>query len=176
MKILITGPQGSGKTTQAEILAKKLEVKLIEAGEILRKVAQKHDELGEEVKKDLENGDLVEDQVVAKLIQAQATAPDAEDGFVMDGYPRTLESLKLFDPGFDQVFYLEVPDEVVIKRMLQRGREDDNQSDIEERLKLYHLETEQVLDYYRKLDKLITVDGQSSIEEIAREINSKITG
>lgn len=173
MRILITGPQGSGKTTHAQILTQKLRLTQIDAGEILRELAEIESTEGKSVKKDLEVGKFVEDRIIANLIREKVSNLGGGN-FVMDGYPRTMESLKLYNPDFDQVFYLEVPDQEVEKRLLLRGREDDKPEIIQKRLKLFHQVTEPVLDYYRQQHKVIKVDADRSIEVVAEDIEKKV--
>lgn len=174
MKILITGPQGSGKTTHAQILAQKLYLPVIDAGEMLRELAEEDSADGRSVKEDMEQGKLVEDKIVANLMRQRILSPDCQNGFVVDGYPRTLESLELFDPQYNWVFYLQVSDEEVQERLLLRGREDDKPELIRERLMLYHQMTEPVLGYYLKKNKLIRIDAHRTIEEVAKEIAQKV--
>ncbi|MBI4036961.1 nucleoside monophosphate kinase [Candidatus Daviesbacteria bacterium] len=174
MRILVTGPQGSGKTTQAQILANKLGILLVDAGEMLRKLAEQKSLEGVEVKDELNKGELVEDEIVAGLVKEEVGKSAYQKGYVMDGYPRTMDSLKLFDPCFDQVFYLDVSDEEVEKRLLARGRSDDTPTLIRERLMLYHQNTQAVLDYYQNLGKLVKIDARGGIEQIAQEIDRKL--
>lgn len=173
MKILITGPQGSGKTTQAQLLADKLGLSFASAGALLREEAEKDTIEGRSLKEDMEAGKLVDDSLAAKILRGQLGKPQYQKGFVLDGYPREFAQLKHFDPEFNIVFYLDVPDEVVKKRLVARGREDDTPEIIEERLAIYHRLTEPVLDYYKDQNKLIKVDGTKSIKEVAGEIAEK---
>lgn len=174
MKILITGPQGSGKTTQAEILAKKLNLPFIGAGELLRQFVENGGEGSASVKADLEDGELVDNNIIAQLMKSELSKEDCQKGFVIDGYPRAFSQLQLFAPEYDQVFYLKLSDEEAKKRLLLRGREDDNPEAIEERLKWYHEETRPVLEYYQQNGKLTTVDGDRSVKEVAAEIEGKL--
>lgn len=176
MKILITGPQGSGKTTQAQMLANKLGLSLVDTGEMLRQMA-KNDQSpeGQEVKAEMGRGELVDDRVAASLVASRLSGEDCRNGYVVDGYPRNLASLELFNPEFDQVFYLDIPDEEVEKRLLARGRADDTPEAIRERLALYHQKTEPVLGYYEKAGKLIRIDGRGGVEEVAKAIDEKIS-
>ena len=103
LKILITGPQGSGKSTQSELLAAYLNVPLIGTGELLRKLAEVPDDLGKKIKEELEKGELVDDEIVAEIVKTSITKDDALSGFIMDGYPRSLSQLKLFDPNFGRL-------------------------------------------------------------------------
>ncbi|MFH0937583.1 MAG: nucleoside monophosphate kinase [Candidatus Daviesbacteria bacterium] len=174
MKILFAGPNGSGKTTQAKILAQKLRLYFASAGDILREKAQEDSEEGNEVKRFLGAGVLGDDEMTAKYLKEKLAGPEAEKGFVLDGFPRRVSQLEHFDPGFDVAFFLDIPDEEAKKRLLARGRADDTPEVIEERLRIYHQETEPVVDYYQKLGKLIRIDGTKDIESVAEEIKQKL--
>lgn len=171
---MITGPQGSGKTTQAEILAKKLNLPFVGAGELLREYVEEGGKKSEEVREDLEEGHLVDDKVVASLVKDEISKEVYKEGFVADGYPRALHQLEVFSPDYDKVIYLKLSDEEAQKRLLSRGREDDTPEAIKERLSWHHEETRPLLDHYREKDCLITVNGEKSIEEVANEIEDKL--
>ncbi len=176
MKILITGPQGSGKTTQAKLLAEFLEVPLIDSGEILRRLAGTETEDGRRVKEALDSGLMAPDEVVGKMVSERVGEPNCRNGFVMDGYPRTLAQKQVFDPKFDRVFYLEINDEEVRARLKERGRADDTPELIEKRLSLYHQLTEPVLGYYQDLGILTRIDGSKEIDLVQAAIRSELDG
>ena len=170
-KILLAGPQGSGKTTQAKFIAQKYGLHFISAGKLLRELAQSGSEEGE----------FVDDKVAARLVKEEIEK-DSQNGFVLDGFPRRFSQLEYFNPDFDQVIYLDVPDGEVVDRMLGRGRADDTPEAIGERLRLYHSNTEPVLDYYDRQGKLIKVNAsqapgataEQSIRQIADEVDEKL--
>lgn len=182
MKILITGPQGSGKTTQAQVLVKKLGACFIGAGDLLRKFAEGDSKDAKMIKTAVENGQLVDDQIIARLVKEKVNREECGQGIVTDGYPRTWSQHELYDPGFDRVFYLDVPDEEVEKRLLDRGRDDDTPELIRERLSWYHKRTKPLLEYYKNLGKLIIINAsqplgvsdEQSINRIAVEIEEKV--
>lgn len=174
MKVLIAGPAGSGKTTQAKILAQKLNLCFFGAGEIFRKKSLEEDKTGKNLKKDLEEGNLVDNQTASKLLKERIEQSRCPNGFVLDGYPRDLDQLQYFDPKFDKVILLEVSEEIVTKRLLKRGRFDDTKEAIEERLIIYRKETAVVLNHYAKLGILLKIDGEKKIEEVSLEIEKKI--
>ncbi|MCL4367368.1 nucleoside monophosphate kinase [Patescibacteria group bacterium] len=176
MKILITGPQGSGKTTQAEILAKKYQLNFFGVGDQLRELASEDSNMGKAVKEALDKGELVDNQIVANLVKKTFNKEQYRSGFITDGYPRDKEQLDLYDPQFDVVIYLQMNDEQVQKRLLARGRNDDTPEDIAHRLRWYHQRTGQVLDIYRQQGKLIEVDGNQTIEQVTAEIEHKLKG
>ncbi len=170
-KILLIGPQGSGKSTQADLLAQFLNVPKISTGDIFRKLSEEDSEEAGRVKEILGQGKLVDDETTAGIVKNRV---QKENSFIMDGYPRTVEQLKIFDPDFSKVIYLNVPREEVVKRLLVRGRADDSEELINKRLELYYLQTQPLLDYYQEQGKLIEVDGMGDINQIQDEIKKFI--
>ncbi len=174
MKVLLIGPQGSGKSTQASILAGSLAVPKITLGDIFRRITTEDSDEGRRLKAILDSGQLVDDETAASLIRSRLDEPDVRKGFVMDGYPRTLQQANIFDPGFDRVIYLNVPREEVIKRLLGRGRADDTQELISKRLDAYYGQTEPLLDYYKQHGVLSEVDGIGEIDQIGQRILEEV--
>lgn len=170
MKILLIGPQGSGKSTQAELLAKNLSLPKITVGDIFRQIASEDTPEGKRIKDILDKGHLVDDQTTSEIVKARLQEADSQQGFILDGYPRTVEQLQIFDPGFDQVIYVNVPEDEVINRMTERGRADDTEDLINKRLDLYYQQTQPLLDYYKNLGILIEIDGRGSVEDIQQKI------
>lgn len=166
-KILFLGAQGSGKSTQGKLLAKFLGLPYISTGDMFRG-------LGGEIKQFLDQGKLVDDQTTSKIVEEKLKGEEYENGFIFDGYPRTMEQIKLFNPGFDKVIYLDLSDTEATKRLLKRGREDDTEDVIAERLRNYHLQTDPILDYFQQKGILKQIDGLGSIEEIWQRIKSAI--
>lgn len=169
MRILFSGLPGSGKTTQAKKLAEYLKIPLIGTGELLRKMSESGD-IPEVEKQKLISGDLVDDQLVADLVKKRLQAPDCQNGFIMDGYPRSIEQLGMFDPGFDLAVYLEIDDAQVKQRLLSRGRIDDTAEAIDLRFKIYHAETKPLIEHYRKLGTLKEIDGLGSEDEVYQKV------
>lgn len=176
MKILLIGPQGSGKSTQAKLLAEYLKVPVISTGEIFRKLSQEEVGFGQIIRTILDEGRLVDDQTTYKIIKDRLSKSDCRMGFVMDGYPRNMEQLRLFDPQFNQVIYLEVLQEEVIKRLLERGRSDDTTESIKTRLDLYYKQTQPLLDYYKTHNTLTIIDGTGDIGSIQQKIREVVDG
>lgn len=176
MKILLSGPAGSGKTTQAEILSKELGINFINTGDLLREIAEKNTEEGRVINKALDSGQFADNKLVAKIVKDKLSEQKYSNGFITDGYPRNLDQLNYFDPGYDKVIYLDVPDLIVYERLLKRGREDDTPEVIEKRLKLYHQRTTEVLDYYQQLGKLVKVDARGSVTEVSQKVRKIIEG
>jgi adenylate kinase len=173
MRVLIVGPQGSGKGTQASRLAENLGIPHISTGDIFRANVGAGTELGVLAKKYMDDGELVPDEVTVAMVAARFDEADAAKGFLLDGFPRTVgqadklgEILAERSEDIDKVLLLEVPDEVLLERMLARGRADDTAEAIGRRLELYHQETKPLLDYYAA--KLVAIDGVGTIDEVLR--------
>ena len=170
MVYLILGPPGSGKSTQAELLAQKLGLPHISTGDIFREIAKQDTSLGKEVKHALDEGELVSDKATMQIIPQFLKAPKLRRGVVLDGFPRNLYQAQHFDGSVNKAIYLYVPDSEVRKRLLLRNRADDTEEIITESLSVYHQQTEPVLDYYQKQGVLLRIDGTPSIEEIHTKI------
>lgn len=168
------GLPGSGKTTQALKLTEKHKLCMVKTGSILRELSSKDDALGREISKAMLSGDLVDNEVVAKLVKKQVEHLDCEGGFVMDGYPRSIEQLEYFDPEYEIVFYLHVSDKTVHERLKKRGRVDDTPELIEHRLRVQKGENKFLLDYFKKIGILVDIDGEMSEERVFEQIEEHI--
>lgn len=173
-RILLIGPQGSGKSTQAELLAKYLNLPKISTGDIFRSLAQQDSPEAQVIKQILSSGNLIDDKTTARLVEQRLKDSDAKNGFILDGYPRNIQQKDLFDPQFDKVIYLKVLDEEVIRRLMVRGRADDMPDVIKTRLNLYYQQTQPLLDYYRNQGILTEVDGIGNVTEIQNEIRKNL--
>lgn len=172
-KIVFLGPPGSGKGTQAELLAEKLGIPAISTGEMLRAAVDEGSDLGDRVKGVMERGELVSDEMMAEVVKDRLAKRDAQQGFLLDGYPRTapqadtLEGILEDREGdLDHVVYLEVPEDELVTRMMSRGRDDDTEEAVRERLRVYRELTEPLVEHYRAEGVLRTVDGHRTIEEV----------
>lgn len=166
MRVLVSGPTGSGKTTQAALLSNYLNISFIGVGRMLRQEAAKGTKLGSKIQKSFDKGVLVNDEIVAKVVRRRVSKSDCKKGFIMDGFPRSLLQLKHFDPKYSCVFYLDVSDKEAKKRLLLRGREDDIPDLIKKRLQIYHRLTEPVLRFYEKEGILHRIKADEGIEKI----------
>lgn len=174
MVILITGPQGSGKTTQTHAVSQALDLCEVDSGDLIREFAKSEGEKNKLVAQALEHGQLIDNQIAADLVKERFSQEDCADGVVLDGYPRSLDQLNLYDPGISKAVYLDIPDEVAVQRALLRGRVDDTEELIKERLRIYYEKTQPVLDHFAKLGKLVRVNGTLSPEEVTQKILEEI--
>lgn len=182
MRILILGPQGSGKGTQAKAIAARHETPHVATGDILREAVARGTDLGRRVQPILVRGDLVPDELMVDLIRERLAG---EEGFVLDGFPRTVPQAEALDvmldgigKPLDAVILLQVSDEVATSRLQVRmeaeGRADDSPGAIRNRLRLYHELTEPVVERYRAEGTLIVVDGDRTITEVADSIEDAL--
>jgi adenylate kinase len=183
--ILLLGPQGSGKGTQAARIAAEYGLARVSTGDMLRDAIASGTELGRRVKPIVEAGDLVPDDLMVELIRERLGDPDAEEGFILDGFPRTMAQAEALDAmlrgigrELDVVFELQVDDATCIARMLKRaeeeGRTDDTPEAIARRLDGYHRETEPLVEHYRARGTVVGIHGDRSIGEVFAEIQDAL--
>ncbi|MDQ5901224.1 MAG: adenylate kinase [Patescibacteria group bacterium] len=180
MKILLIGIQGAGKSTQGKLLSEKLHVPYLSTGHIFRDIAKEHTPLGRYIKEIMNSGFLIPDSKTLKIVSEYLHRPEYEKGYILDGFPRTLHQAEEFENGIDHAFYLEVSDKEALWRLSYRegeeadGREDETLKAIRKRIELFHEHTKPVLEHYRHHRKLITINGEQTIEKIHNEIMEKI--
>lgn len=181
MNLLLLGPQGSGKGTQAKRIASDWEIPHVSTGDMFRAAAAAGTELGLEVEPILAAGELVPDELTVALIRERLSQPDATRGFVLDGFPRNLAQAEELDAmlaeigrSLDAVLFFDLSDDVALERILVRardeGREDDQPEAIARRLAIYHEQTEPVVERYRATGKLVPLHAARSVGEVAAEI------
>jgi adenylate kinase len=181
LNVLLLGPQGAGKGTQARRIADAYGIPHIASGEILRAEMGAETDLGRRVKEIYDRGDLVPDQLMIDLIRTRLEQPDTENGFILDGFPRTTVQAEALDTiladigrNFSVVFALQIPDEVAFERLRRRaeieGRADDTDEGIQRRLENYHRETEPLIEYYRVRGNLVPIHGNRKENEVFSEI------
>jgi adenylate kinase len=185
VNILLLGPQGSGKGTQANRIAEEYGIPHIATGDMLRNAIAKGSPLGERVEPILETGGLVPDELMIELIRDRLDGDDTHNGFVLDGFPRTLVQAEALDALLREVgrelrivFELQVSDDLCIERLLKRAREegrtDDTPEVIARRLELYHRETEPLVEYYRTQGILVGIHADRSPNEVFNEIQQAL--
>lgn len=202
MKLILLGAPGAGKGTQAEVICNKLSIPAISTGNIIREALKNGTEMGLKAKSYMDEGKLVPDDVVIGIIQERLQKDDCKNGFILDGFPRTIpqaEALDAMGVTIDRVISIEVADEKIVERMSGRRvcekcgasyhmlykksskegvcdvcggelirRKDDAPETVEDRLRVYHEQTEPLKDYYAKSGKLRTVEGQEEVADTTR--------
>jgi adenylate kinase len=185
VNILLLGPQGSGKGTQAKRISEEYGVPHIATGDMLRATIEADTPLGRTLKPILDSGHLVSDDLMIQLIRNRLEEPDAAEGFVLDGFPRTWAQARALDAmlreigrDLDVVFELQTSDGVSTERLLKRAREesraDDTPEVIAERLATYHRETEPLVEHYRSSGNLVGIHAARSINEVFSEIQDAL--
>jgi adenylate kinase len=185
VNVLLLGPQGSGKGTQAKRIQAEYGIPHIATGEMLRAAIAAETELGRRVKPIVESGRLVPDDLMIELIRERLGADDAQEGFILDGFPRTLPQAEALDEMLADigrelsiVFGFQLDDEVGIERMLRRaeieGRKDDTPEAIAERLRLYHEQTEPLIGHYRAQGNLVGIHAERTVDEVFSEIQEAL--
>ncbi len=177
MRMLIVGPPGAGKGTQAKVVAERLGIPTISTGEIFRANLAAGTQLGVQAKQYMDAGEYVPDSVTNDMVRDRLAEPDAAEGFLLDGYPRTLDQVGALDGilqesglALDTVLEITVDTEAVVARLLKRaeieGRADDNEETIRRRMEVYAEQTTPLLDVYRDRGVLVQVDGMGEIDEV----------
>ena len=171
MRVVLLGPPGAGKGTQAQKLSEKLGVPQISTGELFRSNIENGTKLGLEAKRYLDAGDLVPSELTNELVDDRLSKPDTNVGFILDGYPRSVAQAKALHDmlerrgtALDVVLELRVPEEVLFERLKSRGRADDTDDVIHNRMNIYRDETAPLIEYYCR--ELKTVDAVGSIDEV----------
>jgi adenylate kinase len=185
LNVLLLGPQGAGKGTQAKRISAEYGIPHIASGEILRAEMAAGTDLGRRVQDVYDRGDLVSDDLMIELIRRRLGQVDTEAGFVLDGFPRTTVQAEALDAmfgeigrNFNVVFALQIPDAVAFERLRRRaeieGRPDDTDEAIQRRLGNYHRETEPLIEYYRVRGNLVPIHGDRSENEVFAEIQAAL--
>ena len=199
MKLILLGAPGAGKGTQAEIISEHLSVPAISTGNIIRAALKAQTEMGIKAKEFIDKGLLVPDDVVIGIVRDRLKEDDCKNGFILDGFPRTVPQAQALDDmgiEIDKVIDIQVPDEKIVQRLSGRRvcsgcgasyhllykkpekdgvcnscgaqlvqRTDDREETVLERLKIYHEQTEPLVEYYRKKNKLVVVEGQEEVSD-----------
>ena len=186
MRIVLLGPPGSGKGTQAELLVEKLKLPHISTGELLRSAAKAGTELGQKAKRITDRGELVSDEIMLGLITERLSRDDAKSGFILDGYPRNINQAKALDKILDrqgqsmvEVLHIDLDAELVVQRIAGRAAQEHRSDDVEEvvrnRLRIYTEQTAPVVEYYAARGVLSRVLGDGTAEEVFQRIMSVLS-
>lgn len=176
-RVVLLGPPGAGKGTQAQVLCERLKVPAISTGDMLREAVAEGSALGARVQDIMASGALVDDGTMAEVVRERLAKPDARQGFLLDGYPRTLPQAETLEgilhgmsEELDAVLLVEVPEEELVRRTLLRGRADDTERVVRERLRVYREKTSPLIGYYRERGLLRTIDGDRPIEDVTAQV------
>jgi adenylate kinase len=181
LRLVVLGPPGAGKGTQAVRIAEQFSCADIATGDIFRANVAEGTELGRIAQEYLDSGDLVPDEVVIAMVTERLVEPDCEGGFVLDGFPRTVAQAEALDRMLEEidrellaVLYFQVPDELAVERLhvrsLQEGRTDDTPEIIRHRLEVFHKRTEPVVEYYRSKGILVGIHAERPIDAVFAEV------
>jgi len=189
MNIILFGPPGAGKGTQAQMLVSEFGMVQLSTGDMLRAAIAAKTELGLKAKSIMDAGQLVSDDIMIGMISERMDAPDCKNGVILDGFPRTVKQAEALDEMFvekqitlDSVIEIAVDEKALFARIENRAaetggsRSDDNAEVLAERLKVYHANTAPILPYYRNQNKLVTIDGMQSIDKVSEDIRSVMQG
>ena len=185
-RLLLLGPPGAGKGTQARRLVERLGIRQVSTGDMLRAAVAAGTDVGRRAAVVMERGELVPDEIVIGVAEERLSAPDARRGFVLDGFPRTTAQARALDRILDDLgtplercVALRIDEEELVSRLLRRaeleGRSDDNETAIRTRMQVYERQTRPLLDYYRERGLLREVDGLGTVEEVAKRVEEGLS-
>ena len=176
-RLLFLGPPGAGKGTQAKLLCQEKNLLHLSTGDLLRKEVDEETKLGIKVKEIIQSGELVSDSIVLSVVEKNLTLENK--GWVLDGFPRNIRQAESLDKLLDKieqsihlVLFIDIKDHILLERLLARGRDDDKESVIINRLKIYREQTSPLVDFYKTLGNLEIIDGDANIDVINTRINS----
>jgi adenylate kinase len=178
VRLIFLGPPGAGKGTQASSVAQAQQIPHISTGDILRSAVALKTALGQKAQSYMDQGELVPDQLIMDLVEERLQQPDAAKGWILDGFPRTVAQATFLDDlltrlnqACDRVINFAVPDETLVIRLLGRGRKDDTEAVIRNRLEVYHEQTSPLINFYQQRQQLLTIDGDQPIEVVNQQLS-----
>ena len=180
MRIILFGPPGCGKGTQATFISEALAIPHLSTGDMLRSAVSSGSEIGLKAKNIMESGGLVSDQIVLSIVEQRIAKDDCEKGFILDGFPRTVNQAEKLDlllstnNKLDYVLRIKVDEEEIIKRLIDRAREDDKPDIIKNRFKTYNSETQPLIPFYEDRKILFNINGMQEIEKVSEDIKKVI--
>ena len=177
MQLVFVGPPGAGKGTQSEWLSSLLTIPHLSTGDMLRAAVEQKSDIGKSAENFIQGGKLVPDDMVMELVDSRLDAEDCKNGFLLDGFPRTLEQAKMLDQLLSRrgtplnlVLELTAGENQLLQRLVDRGRGDDSPEIIRNRFQVYRIQTEPLLQYYSENNILKSIDGSGSREEVREHI------
>jgi adenylate kinase len=172
MRLVLIGIQGAGKSTQGNYLSEKYQIPYLSSGHIFREMAKEKTDLGRWLKETMNSGALIPDDTTLEIVLTYLEKPEYSNGYILDGFPRTLAQAEAFNGGVDKVILLEVSDKEALWRIAGRmsDREDETLQAIRKRIELFHEVTKPVVHYYEEQGKLIRIDGEQSVEQVSADI------
>jgi adenylate kinase len=176
LNVVFFGPPGAGKGTQADRFSRRYNIPKISTGDMLRKAIQDDTRIGRLVKDQLQRGQLVDDDLMIRAVRSRLEQPDTANGFVLDGFPRTVAQARALDALVPSsvIIALDATVETLVRRLSTRGRHDDDQRVIRERLRIYASDTTPVLDYYRRHGMIAVIDGDQTPGAVSAAIEAAI--
>ena len=185
-RLLLLGPPGAGKGTQAHRLVSKLEIPQISTGDMLRTAVAAGTEIGQKAQALMARGDLVSDEIVIGVARERLTKPDARQGFVLDGFPRTARQAEALDQTLNELgspleacVVLEVPEAELVRRLVQRatieGRNDDDETTVRKRMIVYRERTQPLVAHYCERDLVKRIDALGTVEEVEQRIEEALS-
>lgn len=176
MKLVLIGIQGAGKSTQGNFLSEEYNIPYLSSGHIFREMAKEKTKMGRWLKETINSGALVPDEKTLEVIFTYLEKPEYENGYILDGFPRTVVQAEAFKEGVDCVVFLDVSDKEALWRIAGRvsDREDETVHAIKKRIDSFHEFTQPVVEYYRKRDKLVAVDGEQDIDGVFKDVKKQL--
>ena len=173
MKLVLIGIQGAGKSTQGNLLSRQLTIPYLSTGHIFRELAKEKTPIGRYIKETINGGSLIPDDQTEEIVHEYLKRPEYKNGYILDGFPRTVHQVEAFSNHIDKAVYIEVPDQDALWRIAHRdesSRGDETLPSIKKRIELFHKVTHPVINYYEKKGKLVLVDGTQDIEHVNEAI------